>query len=112
VGFALKKHLATVSVAKIHRVSEVDGRGRRRVLLDESHRIGESPEGLLDLDNALTRFLHRQQLNVKRKQPIQNVPARANSRFAVLTRASLLGRRMAGGPCGPPAGDITTAPRG
>ncbi len=32
------------------------GGGRRRVLLEESQRIGESPEGLLDLDGALTRF--------------------------------------------------------
>lgn len=32
------------------------GGGRRRVPLDEFHRVTESPEDLLDLDNALTRF--------------------------------------------------------
>ena len=32
------------------------GGDRRRVTLDESHRISESPEGLLDIDDALTRF--------------------------------------------------------
>jgi RNA polymerase sigma factor (TIGR02999 family) len=32
------------------------GGGRKRVALEESHRIGDSPEGLLDLDDALTRF--------------------------------------------------------
>ncbi len=32
------------------------GGDRRRVTLEESHRISESPEGLLDLDDALTRF--------------------------------------------------------
>ncbi len=32
------------------------GGGRRRVPLEEFHRISESPEDLLDLDDALTRF--------------------------------------------------------
>jgi len=32
------------------------GGDRRRVTLEESHRISESPEGLLDIDDALTRF--------------------------------------------------------
>jgi RNA polymerase sigma factor (TIGR02999 family) len=32
------------------------GGGRRRVPLEEAHRITESPDGLLDLDDALTRF--------------------------------------------------------
>src|SRR5262249_2717229 len=32
------------------------GGGRRRLPLAEFHRITESPEDLLDLDNALTRF--------------------------------------------------------
>ena len=32
------------------------GGGRRRVRLDEAYRVTESPEGLLDLDGALTRF--------------------------------------------------------
>jgi RNA polymerase sigma factor (TIGR02999 family) len=32
------------------------GGGRRRVPLEDAHRIQESPEGLLDLDDALNRF--------------------------------------------------------
>lgn len=32
------------------------GGGRRRVPLEEFHRVTESPEDLLDLDDALTRF--------------------------------------------------------
>jgi RNA polymerase sigma factor (TIGR02999 family) len=32
------------------------GGGRRRVPLEDAHRIQESPEGLLDLDDALVRF--------------------------------------------------------
>jgi RNA polymerase sigma factor (TIGR02999 family) len=32
------------------------GGKRRRVPLDAAHRVTESPEGLLDLDDALTRF--------------------------------------------------------
>ena len=32
------------------------GGGRRRVPLEDAHRIQESPEGLLDLDDALSRF--------------------------------------------------------
>jgi RNA polymerase sigma factor (TIGR02999 family) len=32
------------------------GGGRRRVPLEDAHRIQESPEGLLDLDEALNRF--------------------------------------------------------
>jgi RNA polymerase sigma factor (TIGR02999 family) len=32
------------------------GGGRRRLPLDEFHRVTESPEDLLDLDDALTRF--------------------------------------------------------
>jgi RNA polymerase sigma factor (TIGR02999 family) len=32
------------------------GGGRQRVPLDEAHRVAESPEGLLALDDALTRF--------------------------------------------------------
>lgn len=32
------------------------GGGRARVALDESHRLAETPEAFLDLDNALTRF--------------------------------------------------------
>ncbi|MFO0842618.1 MAG: ECF-type sigma factor [Gemmataceae bacterium] len=32
------------------------GGKRRRVPLGEAHRVAESPEGLLDLDDALTRF--------------------------------------------------------
>jgi RNA polymerase sigma factor (TIGR02999 family) len=32
------------------------GGGRQRVSLDESHRIAETPEGLLALDEVLTRF--------------------------------------------------------
>jgi RNA polymerase sigma factor (TIGR02999 family) len=32
------------------------GGGRRRIPLEEFHRISESPEDLLDLDDALTRF--------------------------------------------------------
>jgi RNA polymerase sigma factor (TIGR02999 family) len=32
------------------------GGGRRRVPLEDAHRIQESPEGLLDLDEALRRF--------------------------------------------------------
>jgi RNA polymerase sigma factor (TIGR02999 family) len=39
-----------------HKAAVRHGGGRRRVTLEESHRIGESPEGLLDLDDALTRF--------------------------------------------------------
>jgi RNA polymerase sigma factor (TIGR02999 family) len=38
------------------KAAERHGGGRRRVTLEESHRIGESPEGLIDLDDALTRF--------------------------------------------------------
>ena len=32
------------------------GRGRRRLPLEEFHRVTESPQDLLDLDDALTRF--------------------------------------------------------
>src|SRR5262249_43602684 len=32
------------------------GGGKRRVPLEEFHRVTESPEDLLDLDDALTRF--------------------------------------------------------
>jgi RNA polymerase sigma factor (TIGR02999 family) len=32
------------------------GDGRRRVPLEEFHRVSESPEDMLDLDDALTRF--------------------------------------------------------
>jgi RNA polymerase sigma factor (TIGR02999 family) len=32
------------------------GGGRRRVPLEDAHRIQETPEGLLDLDDALSRF--------------------------------------------------------
>jgi RNA polymerase sigma factor (TIGR02999 family) len=35
------------------------GGGRRRVPLDEAHRVAESPEGLLALDDALARFAAR-----------------------------------------------------
>src|SRR5688500_8979927 len=35
------------------------GGGRRRVPLDEAHRVTESPEGLLALDDALTRFAEK-----------------------------------------------------
>jgi RNA polymerase sigma factor (TIGR02999 family) len=38
------------------RLAQKRGGGRRRVPLDEAHRIAESPDGLLALDDALTRF--------------------------------------------------------
>jgi RNA polymerase sigma factor (TIGR02999 family) len=39
-----------------HRQATKHGGGWRRVPLDEFHRITESPQDLLDLDDALTRF--------------------------------------------------------
>lgn len=36
------------------------GGGRRRVPLEEFHRVAESPEDVLDLDDALTRFAARE----------------------------------------------------
>jgi RNA polymerase sigma factor (TIGR02999 family) len=36
--------------------SEKHGGGKRRVPLEEFHRVAESPEDVLDLDDALTRF--------------------------------------------------------
>jgi len=36
------------------------GGGRRRLPLEEFHRVTESPEDLLDLDDALTRFAARE----------------------------------------------------
>ena len=38
------------------RLAAKRGGGRRRVPLDEAHRVAESPDGLLALDDALTRF--------------------------------------------------------
>jgi RNA polymerase sigma factor (TIGR02999 family) len=38
------------------KMSEKHGGGKRRVPLEEFHRVGESPEDVLDLDDALTRF--------------------------------------------------------
>src|SRR5262245_30295495 len=39
-----------------HKLAGRHGGGRRRVGLDPAHRVAESPEGLIDLDDALTRF--------------------------------------------------------
>jgi RNA polymerase sigma factor (TIGR02999 family) len=38
------------------RLAQKRGGGRQRVPLDEAHRIAETPDGLLALDDALTRF--------------------------------------------------------
>ncbi|HET6575301.1 MAG TPA: ECF-type sigma factor [Fimbriiglobus sp.] len=38
------------------RLAQKRGGGRKRVPLDEAHRIAETPDGLLALDDALTRF--------------------------------------------------------
>jgi RNA polymerase sigma factor (TIGR02999 family) len=39
-----------------HKQAVKHGGGKRRVPLEEFHRVSESPEDLLDLDDALTRF--------------------------------------------------------
>src|SRR6476661_976112 len=38
------------------RLADKRGGGRRRVPLDEAHRVADSPDGLLAVDDALTRF--------------------------------------------------------
>ncbi|HVK18027.1 MAG TPA: ECF-type sigma factor [Fimbriiglobus sp.] len=38
------------------RLAQKRGGGRKRIPLDEAHRVAESPDGLLALDDALTRF--------------------------------------------------------
>src|ERR1700690_2219967 len=54
---AAAEAMRRILVDKARRKAAVrHGGGRMRVTLEESDRIGESPEGLLDLDDALTRF--------------------------------------------------------
>ena len=43
-----------------HKDAVKHGGGRRRLPLEEFHRVTESPEDLLDLDDALTRFAARE----------------------------------------------------
>src|SRR5439155_14513306 len=38
------------------KLADKRGGGRRRVPLDEAHRVAETPDGLLAVDDALTRF--------------------------------------------------------
>ena len=48
------RHILVDNARRKHAVKR--GGGARRVPLEEFHRVAESPEDLLDLDDALTRF--------------------------------------------------------
>jgi RNA polymerase sigma factor (TIGR02999 family) len=48
------RHILVENARRKHAVKR--GGGARRVPLEEFHRVAESPEDLLDLDDALTRF--------------------------------------------------------
>jgi RNA polymerase sigma factor (TIGR02999 family) len=54
---AAAEAMRRILVEKARRTQAVKhGGGRRRLPLDEFHRVTESPDDLLDLDDALTRF--------------------------------------------------------
>jgi RNA polymerase sigma factor (TIGR02999 family) len=50
---AMRRILVDHARAKL---ADKRGGGRRRVPLDEAHRVADSPDGLLAVDDALTRF--------------------------------------------------------
>jgi RNA polymerase sigma factor (TIGR02999 family) len=63
---AAAEAMRRILVEKARRKAAVrHGGGRMRVTLEESDRVGESPEGLLDLDDALTRFAAVEPLKAK-----------------------------------------------
>ena len=63
---AAAEAMRRILVEKARRKAAVrHGGGRLRVTLEESDRIGESPEGLIDLDDALTRFAAVEPLKAK-----------------------------------------------
>ena len=63
---AAAEAMRRILVEKARRKAAVrHGGGRLRVTLEESNCIGESPEGLIDLDDALTRFAAVEPLKAK-----------------------------------------------